>query len=68
MTEEKKKKPVHYIKNREFLDEGFYKGMLKDYEAIRVSRKSRKGKPDEYDRIVLDLEKIFENFYKQFLD
>lgn len=56
------------FKNREFFDEDFYKGMLKDYEAIRVSRKGRKGKPDEYDRIILELEKIFEAFYKKFLD
>jgi hypothetical protein len=54
--------------NREFFGEDFYRFMLKEYEAIRVSRKSRKGKPDEYDRINLDLDKIFETFYKKFID
>jgi hypothetical protein len=56
------------LKNRDFFDEDHYKLMLQDYEAIRVSRKNRKGKPDEYDRIILNIEKMFEEFYKQFLD
>lgn len=56
------------IKNKDFFDEDFYKFMLHEYEAIRVRRKSRKGKPDEYDRIDLDLDKLFENFYKHFID
>lgn len=54
--------------NREFFGEEFYRFILQEYEAIRVRRKSRKGKPDEYERIELALDKTFETFYKQFLD
>lgn len=54
--------------NREFFGEEFYKKMLGDYEAIRVSRKNFKGKPDQYDRIVMDMNKAFETFYRQFID
>lgn len=56
------------LKHREFFDDEFYRFMLREYEAIRVRRKSRKGKPDEYERIELSLDKIFETFYKQFID
>jgi len=56
------------MKNRDFFDETFYKKMLVEYEAIRVRRKSLKGKPDEYQRVELDLDKLFESFYKRFLD
>lgn len=56
------------LTNREFLGEEYYKWVLQEYEAIRVRRKSRKGKPDVYDRIELDLDKVFETFYKQFID
>ena len=56
------------LKHREFFGEEFYRVILQEYEAIRVRRKSRKGKPDQYDRIELELDKIFETFYKRFLD
>jgi len=56
------------IKNREFFDDDFYKKMLMDYEDIRHRRKNMKGKPDVYDRIILDMDKMFESFYKKFLD
>lgn len=56
------------LTNREFFGEEHYKFMLHEFEAIRVRRKSLKGKPDQYQRIELALDKIFETFYKQFID
>lgn len=37
---------------------------LKEYEAIRARRNRFKGKPDEYDRIEITLDRIFEGYYK----
>jgi hypothetical protein len=56
------------LKNRDFFDPDFYKFMLKEYEAIRIHRKTFKGKPDEYDRIDFELDKIFQTFYARFID
>jgi hypothetical protein len=56
------------LTNRDFFGEEFYKFILHEFEAIRVRRKSLKGKPDEYQRVELALDKIFETFYKQFID
>jgi len=53
--------------NREALGEELYKLMLVDYEAIRVRRKSFRGKPDQYDRLLMELDKMFEAYYKRFL-
>lgn len=49
---------------RAFHGEEFYKFMLTEYEAIRVRRKSIKGKPDDMQRIELEFDKMFETFYK----
>ena len=54
--------------NRELLGEDHYKMMAQGYEEIRVRRKSFKGRPDAYDRIILDMDKAFESFYRKFLD
>ncbi len=65
---EEPKKPKSPLSWREFLGEEAYLANLRDYEAIRTYRKSLKGKPDKYDRILMDLNKQFESFYKRFLD
>lgn len=54
--------------NRDSLGEEHYRLIQRDYEAIRVRRKAMKGKPDAYDRLLLDLDKLFETYYKKFLD
>lgn len=54
--------------NRELLGEEHYKLILVDYEQIRVRLKSFKGKPDQYDRLIIQMDKMFEAHYKPFLD
>ena len=54
--------------NRDTLGEEHYKLILVDYEAIRVRRKTFRGKPDQYDRLLMEMDKIFEAHYKKFLD
>lgn len=54
--------------NRDLLGEEHYKLILVDYEQIRVRLKSFRGKPDNYDRMLIDLDKMFESHYKKFLD
>lgn len=54
--------------NRELLGEDHYKMILLDYEAIRARRKKFRGKPDQYDQIIIDLDKLFEKHYKHFID
>lgn len=56
------------LTNRDLLGEEHYKLILADYEAIRVRRKAFKGKPDEYDRLIMAMDKMFETYYKRFLD
>lgn len=53
---------------RELLGEQHYLLMLRDYEAIRQRRKALHGKPDQYERLLMALDKQFEQFYKRFLD
>jgi hypothetical protein len=53
---------------REWLGEEHYLLMLRDYEAIRARRKALHGKPDDYERARMALDKVFEQFYKRFLD
>lgn len=53
--------------SRELLGEDHYLMMLRDYEDIRQRRKAFKGKPDQYDRLQMELDKMFESFYKAFL-
>lgn len=54
--------------NRESLGDEHYKMMLQDYEEIRSRRKKFRGKPDVYDQLQIDMDKLFESFYKKFLD
>lgn len=54
--------------NRDLLGDEHYKLLLADYEAIRVRRKAFKGKPDAYDRLVMEMDKMFEAHYRHFLD
>ena len=54
--------------HRDLLGEEHYKLYLRDYEEIRVRRKAFKGKPDQYDRLIMEMDKAFETYYKKFLD
>jgi len=56
------------LTDREFFDPEFYKAMQQDFEDIRRRRKLMKGKPDDAQRCILDCERVFESFYKRFLD
>lgn len=56
------------LTNRDLLGEEHYKLILTDYENIRVRRKAFRGKPDEYDRLIMAMDKLFETHYKHFLD
>jgi hypothetical protein len=56
------------LKNRDTLGEEHYKLVLADYEAIRARRKLFKGKPDKYDLILIQMDKMFEAHYKKFID
>lgn len=49
---------------REFLGDELYLLMKQDYDALRAERNSRKGKPDQYDMVLIRLSKIFEAYYK----
>lgn len=54
--------------NKEFYDKDFMQFCSKEYEAIRVRRK-KAGKPkDDYDRIEIQLDRIFEAFYKTIIN
>lgn len=52
---------------KELLGEDFYKLLYKEFEDCRVRRKSRKGKLDQYDYLLLELDKMFESFCRRFL-
>lgn len=52
------------LTKRDFHGEEHYIRMAQQYEAIRQRRKALKGKPNQYQRIELELDKIFETFYK----
>jgi hypothetical protein len=56
------------LKHHFLLGEDHYKLIQSDYEAIRARRKKFKGKPDAYDQILIDMDKMFEAHYKKFLD
>lgn len=51
-----------------FHDPEYLKWCAQEFQKIRERRKSLKGKPDEYERIELALDKIFESFYKRILN
>lgn len=54
--------------SRWLIGEEHYLSMLRDFEAIRSKRKNFKGKPDDAERALINLDKQFERFYKLFLD
>ena len=56
------------LTKRDFHGEPFYVGMTQAYEQIRQRRKALKGKPDQYQRVELELDKAFETFYKSQMD
>lgn len=56
------------LSNRSFHGEEFYKFCVKEYELIRQKRKAFKGKPDEYDKLEISLDRLFEKFYGKVLD
>lgn len=64
----KKKERKLILSKRDAYGEELYLLMLRDFEEIRQRRNNApKGKPDQYDRIQLDLDKKFESFYKAVL-
>jgi hypothetical protein len=65
MSERSSKRPA--IPWRYWLGEEHYLVMLRDYEAIRARRNAFQGKPDQYDRALMALDKQFEQFYKCFV-
>jgi hypothetical protein len=48
---------------REFLGDEFWKSCKTDYDLLMAYRKTLKGKPDDFQRLTLDLNKIFIDFY-----
>lgn len=68
MTQAEEEKTKLALQHRDLLGEEHYKLILADYEAIRVRRKAFRGKPDQYDRLIMDMDKMFEAQYKKFLD
>jgi hypothetical protein len=38
------------------------------YEAIRARRNAFRGKPDPYDRLEIELDRMFESFYRSVLN
>lgn len=53
--------------NRDFHGEDFYKFCIKEYEEIRQRRKAFKGKPDVYERIEIELDRMFSSTYKKLI-
>lgn len=58
----------HPLSRRDFYGDDHYLAMKRDYEEIRQRAHARKGKPDEYDRLLIRLDKAFESFYKHMLN
>lgn len=56
------------LTKRDFHGPDFTRYMQQEYEKIRQRRKAFKGKPDEYDRIQIALDRDAESFYKSQLD
>lgn len=52
---------------RQFLDREFWVFCAMEYQAIGQRRRERKGKPDEYERINIELDKHFASHYKKLL-
>lgn len=50
-----------------FLDPEYLKWCRQQYEEIRQRRNAFRGKPDQYDRIEIALDRIFEQFYRSVL-
>lgn len=49
------------LSTRDFLDEDFYKWCQVEFEAIRQRRNAFKGIPDQYDRINMTIDKIWDH-------
>ena len=56
------------LTKRDFHGESAYVFMMQAYEQIRQRRKALKGKPDQYQRVDLELDKVFESFYRSQMD
>lgn len=53
------------LTKKDFNGPEFQSWAIQQYEEIRVKANSRgKFKPDQYDRVELSLDKLFERFYK----
>ena len=55
------------LTKQDFHGPEFYKFCIQEFQNIRERRNTRKGKPDDYDRIELTLDKLFESFYRSCL-
>jgi len=52
------------MSSREFVGEEFYKLCQQDHDRIRHWLKTLGGKPDQYVKVMLPIEKAFLSFYK----
>jgi len=52
---------------REFFGDEEWKRMKHDYDELMAYRKTIKGKPDVYERLVLDLNRIWIDYYNSVL-
>lgn len=49
----------------DFHDKDFLKFCTTNFETIRQRRNSFKGRPDDYERIEIELDRMFATFYKR---
>ena len=52
------------LSKRDFHGEDYYIKMIQEHDKIRQRRKAMKWKPDEYERVELEADRVFESFYK----
>lgn len=50
-----------------FFDKEFRNACIREYEKIRFNRKAFKGKPDKYDLLEIELDRMFSSFYKKII-
>lgn len=51
----------------DFYDPEYKKFCIQQYEAIRQRRNSFKGKPDRYEMVNIQLDRMFSEFYKKII-
>jgi hypothetical protein len=52
---------------RDFLTDEVWKAWKTDYDGLLAFRKTIKGKPDQYDRLILDMNNHFIEYYQTVL-